>query len=209
MANRQFRPGAEETLLDIFLNRCDCFLSFQRTPPSVTASSRSKPSTASPCRPSHGGLRRKRAANWRISLGFGATAALGFSTTGRSLWPLNDAMTGGFTICWAMFGNGAQMGSAATLPGLSLIRLALWRAPRARCAAAPGTTTPGACAPRTAARAIAASGSAALGSAAALEPVVGQAREGSRASAAAREARQLCTLKLWDLTPHLPASASC
>ena len=56
--------------------------------------------------------------NWRILLGFGATAALGFSTTGRSLWPLNDAMTGGFTICWATFGNGAPMGNAATLPSL-------------------------------------------------------------------------------------------
>ncbi len=53
-------------------------------------------------------------------------------------------------ICSAMFGNGAPTGDAATLPSLLQILLALWRAPRACCAAAPGTTSPGTSGRRTA-----------------------------------------------------------
>ncbi len=58
-----------------------------------------------------------------------------------------------FTTCWAIYGSGARMGRELTPPNQPRILLALWMAPRARCAAGPGASTPGSCVPRTAARA--------------------------------------------------------
>ncbi len=127
--------------------------------------------------------------NWRISLGFRKTAAV------RCIrWPRNHAMTGGFTTCLAMFGNCAPMGSAATPPSLRPILLGLWRAPRARCAAAPGAATPGAYGRRAASSSIAASGSTSPGSASLLESGCGPSR--GRASAAALKARRDCSVNI-------------